>query len=332
MVLAEGGPARGDVVARGGELVAQAYRFVVRRAHAPEREVDAAEGGLAIDEGEALADGQLHRQPQEIVEHAGRGGAGVVLDRDHAREGPLAAAARRKLHCLPAEAHPAVGQIVGEIALGQFDRPHLRVEQGRQEFERLRMQPAHGVIDAEQPGPIGGEGGQQGVPCRVQRAFLGLELHHACARVRASPAPQQPAEGFGHAALALQRAADDRQEDVVAEQRLGAQAFGPEPVQSLAEWIRKGAFGHRIDPAAEDMVVEGEARGAERSQRGVAQVLTVVELVRVGGLERQAFQLQHLHQPAVAQQQGVVVDLRPVWKLASGAGLSYRAAHTAHAR
>jgi hypothetical protein len=68
-MLAERRAAGGDVVLGLDQLVAQAQRVVLGRAHAAQREVHPAERLAALDEGEALADVHLERQPIELVEH-----------------------------------------------------------------------------------------------------------------------------------------------------------------------------------------------------------------------------------------------------------------------
>ena len=66
------------------------------------------------------------------------------------------------------------------------------------------------------------------------------------------------------------------------------------------------------DPAADDMMVEREARRADRLEHRVAQPLAVVDLLAVGRLEQQAAQMDHLHQQAVAGLDRVIVDVAGV--------------------
>ena len=64
-----------------------------------------------------------------------------------------------------------------------------------------------------------------------------------------------------------------------------------------------------VDPAADDVMVEREARRADRLQHRVAQPLAIIELVGVGGLEQQAAQVDDLHQQAVARLDRMIVDV-----------------------
>ena len=74
----------------------------------------------------------------------------------------------------------------------------------------------------------------------------------------------------------------------------------------------------RLDPAADDMVVDGEARGSDRLQHRIAQALAVIDLLRVGGLEQQAAHVDDLHQQAVASLQRMVVDMPRIRQVAAG--------------
>ena len=68
VVLAVGGAAGAHVVARLGQFGAQAVGVVVGRAQPAQRQAHAVQRRLALDEGEALGQHQLHRQPQHPVE------------------------------------------------------------------------------------------------------------------------------------------------------------------------------------------------------------------------------------------------------------------------
>ena len=77
-----------------------------------------------------------------------------------------------------------------------------------------------------------------------------------------------------------------------------------------------------VDPAADDVVIEGEARRADRLQHRVAQALAVIELVRVRRLEQQAAQVDELHQHAVARLDRVIVDVARIRKMMAGRALA----------
>ncbi len=153
MMLAEAGTAGGDFVLGVGEVGAQAHRFVLGRAHAPERQVHPRQRLLALDEAEALRDHQLERQPEQFVEHARCGLAGIILDRDDPEERARRRPGGPELNRLLAEAYPAIGEVSAEILLGQQHRAHLAIVERGEEFERLRARPLRARIDAEQPRP-----------------------------------------------------------------------------------------------------------------------------------------------------------------------------------
>ena len=67
VVLAERRPPGGKVVASHRQFAAQAERFVIRRAHPPQRQIDASQRRLPVDEAEALRDDHLVRQAAAVV-------------------------------------------------------------------------------------------------------------------------------------------------------------------------------------------------------------------------------------------------------------------------
>src|SRR3954464_2677271 len=80
--------------------------------------------------------------------------------------------------------------------------------------------------------------------------------------------------------------------------------------------MRRGMRGVReqgdVEAAADDVVVEREARQADRLQSRVAQPLAVVDLLAVGGLEKEAAKMDRLHQQAVARLDRMIVDVARV--------------------
>ena len=77
-----------------------------------------------------------------------------------------------------------------------------------------------------------------------------------------------------------------------------------------------------VDPPPDDVVIEREARGADRLQHRVAQPLAVIELVRVRRLEEQAAQVDELHQHAVARLDRVIVDMARIRKMMPAGALA----------
>src|SRR3546814_18644128 len=87
MMLAKPRAARRNLVLGVRELTAQAHRLVFGRAHPAERQVHAAECGLALDETEGLRNGELEGEPKERSEES-RGGKGCV-SKGRTRGSPL---------------------------------------------------------------------------------------------------------------------------------------------------------------------------------------------------------------------------------------------------
>src|SRR3546814_18909197 len=90
MMLAKPRAARRNLVLGVRELTAQAHRLVFGRAHPAERQVHAAECGLALDETEGLRNGEFEGEPKKFVEHAGARLARIILDRDEAERAAIA--------------------------------------------------------------------------------------------------------------------------------------------------------------------------------------------------------------------------------------------------
>jgi hypothetical protein len=60
------------------------------------------------------------------------------------------------------------------------------------------------------------------------------------------------------------------------------------------------------------MVIDCVTRRSDRLQRGIAQLLAIIDLVGVGGLEQQAANLKHLHEQAVASLDRMIIDMAGV--------------------
>src|SRR3546814_11449334 len=84
LMLAKPRAARRNLVLGVRELTAQAHRLVFGRAHPAERQVHAAECGLALDETEGLRNGEFEGEPKQFVEHAGARLARIILYRTEA--------------------------------------------------------------------------------------------------------------------------------------------------------------------------------------------------------------------------------------------------------
>ena len=180
----------------------------------------------------------------------------------------------------------------------QQHRPHLAIVERGEEFERLRAGPLRGLVDAEQPRPVAAQRGDQGVAGGVELAQL---IGARRRRPRRSARPSMRAQPVEPADPALQRPPDQGQEQVVDVEPLGREPRPPGVVEPAREVV--GMIGRElgVDPAADDMVVEREARRADRLQHRVAQPLAIVDLVGVGGLEQQAAQVDR---PASAGRRG----------------------------
>ena len=172
-MLAHGGAAGGDLVLGGGEIVAQAERFVVGGAQAAQGEVHGGERGGAGDEGEALADHQFGGEAQEGVEHAGGGLAGVVLDRDDRGVGRGVGAGGGEFDDVLAEADAAGGEDVAGVAVGEADGDVGGVVEAGEEGQQGGGGPLGGVRHREHFGLVGDQGGDELLERGVEQAGVG---------------------------------------------------------------------------------------------------------------------------------------------------------------
>ena len=315
VMLAERGAARDDVVLGAGQVGAQGDAVVIGGLHPAQGQVHPLQGRLAVDEAEALGDDHLARQAQQVVQHPRRGLGGVVLDRDHGPEAARQGAGAGQFQRLQAKAGAAVRQVLAGVALRDQHRAHLAIVEAGQEFQRLGAAARRAVIDAQHAGAVGRERRDQAVTRAVQLAAVGgldgggLGL--------AGPL-QGAQETVDDAAVALQRAADDGEEQVVDVELPGREALAPGGVEIGAEGVRERALRAGVDLAADHVVVDGEPRAGETAQHHVAHGLAVVQFLAVGRLERQAGQVDDLHQEAIARLQRDVVQVAGVRQALSG--------------
>ena len=98
----------------------------------------------------------------------------------------------------------------------------------------------------------------------------------------------------------------------------------PARVELAREGVGKLAREIGIDPAADDVVVDREARGPDRAKHRVAQFGAVIELAAIGGFEQQPADADGLHQIAIAGQDGGVVEMARKRQVRACRGLSCR--------
>src|SRR3546814_8563153 len=103
------------------------------RAHPAERQVHAAECGLALDETEGLRNGEFEGEPKQFVEHAGARLARIILDRDEAEIAAIARPRWTEFDRLLPEADPAVGQIGADVLRRQQQGTAFAMEGRREE-------------------------------------------------------------------------------------------------------------------------------------------------------------------------------------------------------
>ena len=227
MVLAEAGASGRDFVLRGREIGAQADRFVLGRAHTAQREIHARQRGGAIDEAEALRHGDFERQPQQLVEHAGGGLSGVVLDRHDAEKAARARPRRAEFDRFLPETDAAIGQIRAEILHREQQWAHLAVVERTEKLERLRTRALCGLVHAQQARGVAAQ-------CRQQRIARHVELAQfitIVGLVIGSRAPERTANAIDNSDAPLQRTADKRQEQVVDVKPLGRKPCAPRRVE-----------------------------------------------------------------------------------------------------
>ena len=71
-------------------------------------------------------------------------------------------------------------------------------------------------------------------------------------------------------------------------------------------------------------MIDGVARRADRLQSGIAQLLAVIDLVGIGGLEQEATDLDHLQQQSVTGLDRMIVDMASVREVPPGRLLARR--------
>ena len=307
MMLAKRRAPGGQIVARDRQFAAQAERLVIRRAHPPQRQIDPPQRRLSIDEAEALRHDHLVRQPQQIVERARRGLAGIFLDRHHPDKAAIKVPSRRQFGGLRAKTYPAIRQIVADIIFRQLHRTKFGIVERGEILEELRAPPALKFVRAKRARAIVAERGEQGIARRVELASLVGEVRRPA--VLRHP-PEQLRKAVGYPAAPLSRAADHGDVQIVREQSLGRKSPTPVGIELGAERIGKFGLELGLDAAPHDMMVKRKPRRPDRLQHGVAQRLAIIDFLGVGGLEQQPIERQYLHQATIAQQQGILVDLR----------------------
>lgn len=97
----------------------------------------------------------------------------------------------------------------------------------------------------------------------------------------------------------------------------------PARIEIRREGIAEIARQIGRDAAAQQVVVDGEARAADRLQHRIAQFLAKFQLGAVRRLEQQAVEADHLHQRSVAQQYGMIVQQRAIGQHAAGGARGY---------
>jgi len=192
------------------------------------------------------------------------------------------------------------------IGRGPQHRAHLAIIQRRQQFQRFGTAAIGRVISAEQARSIGGQRRHQGLAARLQ--FLEIARQGRLLGIAADATVQKAGQAFGNPDLALGIAADDRQEQVVDEDLARRQSCLPAVLDQVAHRIVIGRIERNADPAANDVVIDDEARRTDGAQGGGADDLAMIDLVGVGGLEGKALEIDRLHQGAVAQRHGAVVE------------------------
>ena len=311
MMLAEPCAPCRDLVLGQAELVTQGYRLVFCRAHPAQRQVHPPQRLAPFDEGEALAHRHFERQPRQLVEHAGHGERGPVLDRNQRDEATLQMPRRRQLHRVAPEADAPGGQMVADIAMRDDHGPHRAVDEIGQEFERFGPHPVRAFIRDEQARIVGAQRRDQRVARIVERLLLARDQRGIALGCAREPA----AHPVRDTDPALQGAAHDRQKQLVDVELLTRQPRAPALVEPLRELIRKGPIKLGIGAAADEMVVDRKARRADRAQHRIAQFGPVIELVAIRRLEQQSAQAQGLHQQTVARLDRVRVDMARIGQM-----------------
>src|SRR3546814_17366331 len=91
----------------------------------------------------------LERQAVELVEHAGKGRARIILNRDHRHKIARLRAGRRQFDRILAQPHPPRRDEMAQIAVRQRDRAHLALVEIREELARLRAPTLRCVLNLQ---------------------------------------------------------------------------------------------------------------------------------------------------------------------------------------
>ena len=206
---------------------------------------------------------------------------------------------------------------MAHVACRREHRLQLAVEDQAQELGGLGApRAASSVVKGERARAVGGEGGGEGLAGRMQGAELPVQVGGLGARLFD--------QALEEAGAPLQGPADQRQEDVVDVEPAPRQPLAPAGVEAGGEALLGRVREGRRHPAADHVVIEGEARRGGAAQHGLADRLAVVQLLVRRGLGGEAGQVQGLDQEAVAGLQGDVVDMAGVGQAVADAGLARR--------
>ena len=314
MMVAEGQLAGTNRVAGGKHFGALGRGALVGALEPAERKIDPLARRLALDRGEALGDDQLVGHAKQRVEQAGAARVRIFLDPDDAAE--AAAGGPARLQRIEPEAHARVRDVLPEVGFRRRhqDRPHLAIVEGRQEFERFRIDPGLVLVGAEHADTVG-------LKRRTKRGGRGIEFQRLGSRRRADLlARAQLAEPLGKAGLPPRGTDDDRQELLVEEQPALGQLLGPPAIELGGEGIGARRTKVHLDPAADKVMVQHRLGVEGAAQQHVANAQHMVEDVVVLGLEREAGEPHRAHQRAVAQPQRRRIDVAGIGQSVAGAG------------
>ena len=308
VVVAEAHRPVAQRIARGEHVGTLGSGFLIHRTRTPEREVDALLGGGAFVGRIAFGDDHLEGQTQQVVEQAGRGRLGVILEpEDRSKIGRRRPA---QLHRIEAEGGAAVREHMADV--GVVRRPphgaHLAVVERREQLEHFRIGPAVGAVGdriiPQHRRAVILQAGDKAGDRRLERAdVLGISL-----KLVLPGTGEHLRQALGQPGLAARGATDEGDELVVDEQRSARQPLLPARVDVARQGIGELGFELHLHPAADDVVIHHEARIERRAQHHLASRGMGVERVRILGLEQQAGHLNRAHHRSIAQQHGVLVD------------------------
>ena len=235
----------------------------------------------------------------------------IILQREQAEIACRVASLGAELDNVLSEADPPPGDELPEIFLGQTHRAHLAIEQIGEEFDWLGAVAMVCLVKPKETRFIASERCHQRLARCVE--FAQLRSVRCGAIDRGTSKPR--AHPIEDTEPALDRAADQRQEQLVDVKLFGCEPRAPAFVQLLGKIVRKLGRQFGIHSSPHDMVVECKARRADRLQHRVAQALAVVELFRVSRFEMQSAQMDGLHQQPVAGSQRMFVDMAGIGQM-----------------